>query len=96
MKIYFISLLLLLACLYPSLAQGSFENCCLKYSKEPKMSIKRKIVRFRIQESDGGCNRSAVIFTVLKKKTSVTFCADPTKSWVMKMVKILETKVENN
>ncbi|XP_017332798.1 C-C motif chemokine 25b [Ictalurus punctatus] len=86
MKFHVICLLLLLACMYPSLAQGSYENCCLKYGIEPNIKVKYKAVSFRIQETDGGCNIPAVVFKFPKK----TLCADPKKAWVQKLMKRLK------
>ncbi|XP_062868981.1 C-C motif chemokine 25b [Trichomycterus rosablanca] len=84
MKITVLFFLLLLACMYPSLAQGSYENCCLKHSKgEPR--IKKNIMSYRIQETDGSCNIPAIIFRM--RKASVTFCADPNKQWVKDLIK---------
>ncbi|XP_053491557.1 C-C motif chemokine 25b [Ictalurus furcatus] len=86
MKFYVLCFLLLLACMYPSLAQGSYENCCLRYGNEPNRKVKRKVVRFRIQETDGGCNIPAVVFTFRKK----SLCADPKKAWVQELMKRLK------
>ncbi|KAK3533630.1 hypothetical protein QTP70_023375 [Hemibagrus guttatus] len=94
MKLYFLCFLLILTCMYPSLAQGSYENCCLKYNAEPSKSIKSRVMSFRIQETDGGCNRPAVIFTVALKK-SRTFCADPQKLWVKKLMKKVNPELNN-
>ncbi|XP_058256229.1 C-C motif chemokine 25b [Hemibagrus wyckioides] len=86
MKLYVLCFLLFLTCMYPSLAQGSYENCCLKYNKEPHRYIKSRVVSFRIQETDGGCNLPAVIFTASLKKSLQTFCADPQMPWVIKLL----------
>ncbi|KAG9350709.1 hypothetical protein JZ751_024598 [Albula glossodonta] len=37
--------LLLLTCLYLSLAQGSYENCCLKLAKRVRVSTRKAVVR---------------------------------------------------
>ncbi|MCI4383639.1 hypothetical protein PGIGA_G00028680 [Pangasianodon gigas] len=86
MKLCVLCFLLLLACMYPSLAQGSYENCCLKYSKEPTKHIKRTIIGYRLQETDGGCNIPAVVFTLAYKK-SKKICSDPKQLWVQKLMK---------
>ncbi|XP_038857788.1 C-C motif chemokine 25-like [Salvelinus namaycush] len=71
--------LLLLACMYLTLAQGSYENCCLRHVAGLKKSTKRNVVSYRIQETDGGCNIKAVVFTLKKGKT---VCANPSHKWV--------------
>ncbi|XP_046713789.1 C-C motif chemokine 25b [Silurus meridionalis] len=81
MQLRVLALLLLLLCMCPVLAQGSYENCCLKYGSEPKARFKKKVVSYRIQESDGGCNIPAVIFTLELKKSRI-LCADPKQPWV--------------
>ncbi|XP_026861297.2 C-C motif chemokine 25b [Electrophorus electricus] len=84
MKIHALFLILLLACLYPSLAQGTYENCCLSYVKKLKKSIQRRTKSYRIQEMDGGCNISAIVFRLRKSRT---FCGDPKQQWVKDLMK---------
>uniref|UniRef100_A0A671MLL8 Chemokine (C-C motif) ligand 25b n=1 Tax=Sinocyclocheilus anshuiensis TaxID=1608454 RepID=A0A671MLL8_9TELE len=82
MKFQILVFLLLLTCMYPSVAQGSYENCCLNYAKVKK-SIRRHVVSYRMQETDGGCNIPAVVF---KLKKSKTICVDPRLPWVQQVV----------
>ncbi|KAL6469289.1 hypothetical protein MHYP_G00228130 [Metynnis hypsauchen] len=82
MKVYVLFFLLLLACMCPSLAQGTYENCCLRYGSGIRPSIKKKIVSYRVQQTDGGCNIPAIVF---KTKKSKTFCADPSQQWVQEL-----------
>ncbi|XP_048108796.1 C-C motif chemokine 25b [Alosa alosa] len=74
---------LILACMCPSLAQGSYENCCLKYVTGVKKSTKRRVEKYRVQETDGGCNIPAVVFTLKNKKS---FCANPEQTWVKQLI----------
>ncbi|XP_076880545.1 C-C motif chemokine 25b [Brachyhypopomus gauderio] len=85
MKVHVLFLILLLACMYPSLAQGTYENCCLRYDKEVKKQIKRRTVSFRIQVMDGGCNIPAIVFRTKKSKT---YCGNPKHQWVQDLMKI--------
>ncbi|XP_072516330.1 C-C motif chemokine 25b [Salminus brasiliensis] len=92
MKTRALFLLLLLACMYPSLAQGTYENCCLKYANEVKNIVKRRVVSYRLQHTDGGCNIPAIVFTLKKSKT---FCGDPQKQWVKDLMTTVDKKKGN-
>ncbi|XP_058870864.1 C-C motif chemokine 25-like [Acipenser ruthenus] len=80
---------LLLACFCLSLAQGSYENCCLSYVKSVKPSVKKAVRSYRMQETDGGCNIQAIVFKMRKGKV---FCANPETSWVQMLMKKLDAK----
>ncbi|XP_016417818.1 C-C motif chemokine 21-like [Sinocyclocheilus rhinocerous] len=92
MKFQVLFLLLLLACMYPSVAQGSYENCCLKYANVKK-SIRRHVESYRVQETDGGCNIPAV---VLKLKNLRVICVDPRIIWVQQMIQKMSAKNTGN
>ncbi|XP_073682056.1 C-C motif chemokine 25b [Garra rufa] len=93
MKFQILVLLLLLACMYPSVAQGSYENCCLKYASViPKKAFKRHVVSYRQQETDGGCNIPAVVLTLKTTKKLRTVCVDPRLTWVQQLVQKLNGK----
>ncbi|XP_018937753.2 C-C motif chemokine 19-like [Cyprinus carpio] len=95
MKFQILFLFLLLTCMYPSVAPGpmsSYENCCLTYAVVKKKNIGnigKQVESYRIQESDGGCNIPAVVFTM---KNSKTICAEPNQTWVNKVIQKLNKK----
>ncbi|KAK9966263.1 hypothetical protein ABG768_003385 [Culter alburnus] len=89
MKFQILVLILLLACMYPSVAQGSYENCCLKYIVGVRKSMRRNIESYRVQETDGGCNIPAIVF---KLKRSKTLCADPRQNWVQQLMQKIDGK----
>ncbi|KAL2089804.1 hypothetical protein ACEWY4_014492 [Coilia grayii] len=92
MKFSILFFILLLACMCPVLAQGSYENCCLKYVVGIKKSTKRKVEKYRLQETDGGCNIPAVIFTL---RSSRSFCANPQLSWVQRLMGEVNARSNN-
>ncbi|RXN31909.1 C-C motif chemokine 25-like protein [Labeo rohita] len=84
MKFQILIFILLLACMYQSVAQGSYENCCLKYADiKSKKGFRRHVEGYRIQEADGGCNIRAVVFTLKNKKM---VCVEPNLPWVQEEV----------
>ncbi|XP_066503885.1 C-C motif chemokine 25b [Hoplias malabaricus] len=89
MKIRALFFVLLLACMYPCLAQGTFENCCLKLSPGIKKNIKKRIAHYRIQETDGGCNVRAIVFITMFKRE---ICGDPSQPWVQELMKKVDIR----
>ncbi|MEQ2282434.1 hypothetical protein AMECASPLE_000674, partial [Ameca splendens] len=81
--------LLILSCLCFTLAQVSYEDCCLKYVKSLTKSVQKHAVKYRYQKTDGGCNIPAVIFTMRKGRK---FCTDPNEKWVKELVKKIDEK----
>ncbi|KAK7119759.1 hypothetical protein R3I94_021557 [Phoxinus phoxinus] len=92
MKFQILFFLLLLACMYPSVAQGSYENCCLKYIVGVRKALRRNVVGYRVQQTDGGCNIPAIVF---KLKKSKTICADQRQPWVQQLMRKIDEKYKS-
>nr|XP_023674741.1 C-C motif chemokine 25-like [Paramormyrops kingsleyae]XP_023674742.1 C-C motif chemokine 25-like [Paramormyrops kingsleyae] len=75
--------ILLLAFLCLTLAQGAYEDCCLRYVAPVKRSTKRTVVKYKRQEVDGGCNIPAIVFITKRDRA---FCANPKEQWVKKLM----------
>ncbi|KAM9504279.1 C-C motif chemokine 25-like [Oncorhynchus nerka] len=92
MKFQALFFLLLLACMYLSMAQGSYGNCCLKHVAGLKKNTKRNVMSYRIQETDGDCNIKAVVFMLKKRKT---VCANPSQKWVQNLMTVVDKQQSN-
>ncbi|KAM7012539.1 C-C motif chemokine 25b [Tautogolabrus adspersus] len=96
MKFQALFFLLILTCMYLSLAQGSYGNCCLGHVRSLGARAKGKIESYRMQETDGDCNVRAVVFLFKKraKQTKLTtVCANPNQKWVQDLMITVETRM---
>ncbi|XP_029134121.1 C-C motif chemokine 25b [Labrus bergylta] len=99
MKFQALFFLLFLTCMYVSLAQGSYGNCCLGYVTTLGARAKRNIIRYRMQETDGDCNLRAVVFQLKKRAKQpkpLTVCANPNKEWVQELMRTVENRMRAN
>ncbi|XP_043843320.1 C-C motif chemokine 25 [Dromiciops gliroides] len=88
----------LLTCLLVALipvvsSQGTYEDCCLRYSRLRKAGILWHIRNYTIQEVNGSCNLRAVIFRLRKNNI---ICANPDERWVKAVIKYLPNKTYQN
>ncbi|XP_062844073.1 C-C motif chemokine 21 [Trichomycterus rosablanca] len=89
MRITLLFCFLLLGVLYLSLAQGSYEDCCLRYVKPINSKIMKKVINYRRQELDGGCNIPAIVF---KTRSARVFCANPDEKWVVTLMQQIDRR----
>ncbi|KAF5900427.1 uncharacterized protein DAT39_009872, partial [Clarias magur] len=89
MRFSLLFFLVFLSVLYLSLAQGTYEDCCLKYARKVEWAAKKRVVSYRIQRQDGGCNLPAIVF---KLKRGKQFCARPGENWVEELKKEIDEK----
>ncbi|XP_053293517.1 C-C motif chemokine 21b [Pleuronectes platessa] len=89
MRFYVMILLLGLSCVCLTLAQVSYEDCCLRYVKSISQ---RHAVGYRVQEQDGGCNIPAVIFIM---KRGRVFCTNPKDPWVQTLMDKIDQRGRN-
>ncbi|XP_072296859.1 C-C motif chemokine 25 isoform X2 [Eucyclogobius newberryi] len=86
---WFTVLSLLAVCLVClSVAQVSFDDCCLKYMKKSR-NIQRHAVRYTRQETDGDCNIPAIIFMM---KRGRVYCTNPADKWVQDLMRIIDKR----
>nr|AYE57140.1 CC chemokine SCYA109 [Epinephelus coioides] len=96
MKFQALFFLLLLTCMYLSLAQGSYGNCCLGYVTGMKANVRKNIESYRMQETDGDCNIRAVVFLMRKRqshKKQRTVCANPNDIWVQGLMDSVDRRM---
>ncbi|KAK5602384.1 hypothetical protein CRENBAI_012942 [Crenichthys baileyi] len=96
MKFHALVILLLFTCMYLSLAQGSYANCCLGYVKEIGKRAKKNIDTYRIQATDGDCNIRAIVFMMKRRRngTAGTLCANPGEDWVQEQIRNVDRKIK--
>ncbi|XP_026200600.1 C-C motif chemokine 25-like isoform X1 [Anabas testudineus] len=110
MKFQALFFLLILTCMYLSLAQdlsavtssyrpnGSYGNCCLGYSKVGKLKARRTL-NYRMQETDGDCNIRATVFELKRKDPTgnpMTVCANPEHDATKKLMRVVPLKITVN
>ncbi|XP_035032853.1 C-C motif chemokine 25b [Hippoglossus stenolepis] len=98
MKFQALFSLLLLTCMYQSLAQGSYSNCCLGHVQRMRAKAKTNIESYWMQETDGDCYIRAVVFLMKKKPSHIkqkTVCANPNDSWVQELIRAVDMQVQN-
>uniref|UniRef100_A0A3B4BCN5 Chemokine interleukin-8-like domain-containing protein n=1 Tax=Periophthalmus magnuspinnatus TaxID=409849 RepID=A0A3B4BCN5_9GOBI len=88
--------ILLSACLNCLYLLGSYGNCCLKFVRKMKASVRRGIQDYRMQETDGDCNIRAVLLLVKRRgRQSKPICANPEDKWVQDVMKSVD-RIRNN
>ncbi|XP_008290829.1 C-C motif chemokine 25b [Stegastes partitus] len=98
MKFHALAFVLLFAFMYLSLAQGSFDDCCLGYVVSLPKNAMKNIVGYRTQRADGDCNISAVVFQMRKRrahKKQKTVCANPEDAWVKEKIESMNRRAQS-
>ncbi|KAK2835560.1 hypothetical protein Q5P01_016044 [Channa striata] len=95
MKFQALFFFLAFTCMYLCLAQGSYGNCCIGYATKVKPGAYKHFLDYRIQETDGDCNLSAVVFTFkgFRHGKPRTVCGNPKDPWVSDVKSILDQKL---
>ncbi|XP_072524969.1 C-C motif chemokine 25 [Salminus brasiliensis] len=68
-------------------AQGSYEDCCLRYVTSVSQHRIKNVVSYRQQVLDGSCNIRAIVF---KMKKGRVFCANPKDKWVKLLIERID------
>ncbi|KAI1883323.1 hypothetical protein AGOR_G00244010 [Albula goreensis] len=92
MRFSALSFLLVAVCIYFVLAQGSYEDCCLRYAKSVPKRMRHMVVTYREQKTDGECNIPAIVFTLRRGRV---FCADPKQDWAQDLIRRVNRKFQN-
>uniref|UniRef100_A0A1A7Z7H3 Chemokine (C-C motif) ligand 25b n=1 Tax=Iconisemion striatum TaxID=60296 RepID=A0A1A7Z7H3_9TELE len=93
MKCQALILLLLFTCMYLSLAQGSYDNCCLGYIKKMGKFGRKNTLNYRLQETDGDCNIRAVVFYVKHRSGAQRIiCSNPMDAWVQDLMQAVDAR----
>uniref|UniRef100_A0A3B4BF87 Chemokine interleukin-8-like domain-containing protein n=1 Tax=Periophthalmus magnuspinnatus TaxID=409849 RepID=A0A3B4BF87_9GOBI len=78
------------ACLNCLYLLGSYGNCCLKFVRKMKASVRRGIQDYRMQETDGD-----YFFFIRRGRQSKPICANPEDKWVQDVMKSVD-RIRNN
>uniref|UniRef100_A0A3Q4BX46 Chemokine interleukin-8-like domain-containing protein n=1 Tax=Mola mola TaxID=94237 RepID=A0A3Q4BX46_MOLML len=92
MKFQALFFLLFFTCMYLTLAQGSYGNCCLGYNSPLRSNAKRHTESYWRQETDGDCNIRAVVFVVKKRTKKWTICSNPGEAWVQQLIETVDSR----
>ncbi|RXN25148.1 C-C motif chemokine 25-like protein [Labeo rohita] len=68
---------------FPTPGKPRDKYCCTYYVYRVRLSIRNKVTSYKIQQPNGRCNISAVIFRMDRDHT---FCADPQEYWVRVLI----------
>eukprot|EP00066_Takifugu_rubripes_P025266 XP_011614532.1 PREDICTED: C-C motif chemokine 24-like [Takifugu rubripes] len=89
MRVSALFFLTVTACICLTLAQVTYDDCCMKYAKKMRPKMQKHVINYRWQVPDGGCNLLAVIFTTSKGRIR---CSDPKEKWVTDLMRDVDQK----
>ncbi|XP_074491532.1 C-C motif chemokine 25b [Sebastes fasciatus] len=95
MKFQALFFLMVFSCMYLSLAQGSYGNCCLGYVPRMHAKVKANVESYFEQKTDGQCNLSAIVFLIKRKPSHTkqhTRCANQEHIWVQDLMRAVDAR----
>nr|QNO39361.1 CCL25 chemokine [Sebastes schlegelii]QZC92283.1 chemokine (C-C motif) ligand 25b [Sebastes schlegelii] len=95
MKFQALFFFMILSCMYLSLAQGSFGNCCLGYVPRMNARVKANVESYIEQKTDGQCNIPAIVFLIKRKPSHTrqhTRCANQEHIWVQELMRAVDAR----